>query len=159
MANPTRPAVDTPRDYAFDQFPRGEIHIATPRRRLLSAIMAEVHVYNKKSEGHVGKKLSDLGSWTDEDLLCVTPIFTPGSKFEQKGGFMYGTASSGREILLFSAASPAMAVFQLFDGVNTLTEIADTLSIKTGWDEEKTFAYTRGVFLSLVTIGLCQPKW
>jgi hypothetical protein len=159
MADSHTASAEKKRDYPFEQFPRGEIEVATPRRRFLSAIMAEVHVYNTKTSGHVGKKLSDLGSRTDEDLFCVSPVITSGSKIEQKDGYLRGTAPGGRAIILFQTTSTAMTVFSLFDGVNTLVEIADTLSTQTRWNEEKSFAYTRGVFLSLVTIGLCHPKW
>jgi hypothetical protein len=146
-------------EYPFEQFPRGEIKVITPRRKFLSAIMTQVRVYNKSGSTHVGRKLSDLGLWTDEQMYCVAPILAPGSQIERKEQYLCATPTGGRPLMLFPQTSPAMTVFELFDGVNTLVEIADTLAVQTGWPEEKAFAYTRGVFLSLVTVGLCQPKW
>ena len=152
-------AIKSVEDYPFEQFPRGEIRLSTPRRRFLADLMAEIHVHNKKSEGHVGRKLSDLGSWSDEDLLSVTPMIIPGCKIEMDGDYLSGTSVGGRPVLLFSKGSPAFLVYGLFDGVNSLDEIADTLARQTGWEAEKAFAYTRGVFLSMVVLGLCQPRF
>lgn len=147
------------KDYPFEQFPRGEIRLSTPRRRFLTELMAEIHVYNKKSEGHVGRKLSDLGCWPDENLRPVIPIIIPGCKIEAEGDYLSGTAVGGKPVLLFSQGSPASLVFTLFDGTNSLDEIADTLAHQAGWTAEKAFAYARGVFLSLVMLGLCRPMY
>lgn len=152
-------ATKIPPDYPFDQFPRGEIHLATPRRRFLADLMAEVHVFNKHSEGHVGRKLSDLGSWSDEELLSVIPMIIPGCKIGIEGDYLSGTPVGGRAVLLFSINSPAYMVYSLFDEVNSLDEIADTLVHQTGMAVENAFAYTRGVFLSMVMLGLCRPKY
>ena len=121
--------------------------------------MAEASVHRRKSEGHVGRKLSDLGSWPDEALFCVVPLPAPGSQVEVAGDFVRGTPNGGKPIILFECHSPAFFVYNLFDGVNNLDEIADSLVRQTGWTPEKAFAYTRGVFLSLVMVELCRPKW
>jgi hypothetical protein len=147
------------KDYPFEQFPRGEIRFSIPRRRFLADLMAEIHVYNKKSEGHVGRKLSDLGCWADEDLLSVIPMIIPGCTIEPEGEYLSGTPVGGRPVLLFSMNSPAYLVYTLFDGTNSLDEIADTLAHQAGWVAEKAFAYSRGVFLSLVMLGLCRPMY
>jgi hypothetical protein len=147
------------KDYPFEQFPHGEIQLSVPRRRFLSDLMAEIHVYNKKSEGHVGRKLSDLGCWPDEDLFSVIPMIIPGCKIDLEGEYLSGTSVGGKAVLLFSQNAPAYLVYNLFDGTNSLDEIADTLAHQTGWAAEKAFAYTRGVFLSLVMLGLCRPRY
>jgi hypothetical protein len=121
--------------------------------------MAEATVNRKKSEGHVSRKLSDLGSWPDESLYCVVPLPAPGSRVDVQGKYVSGTPNGGKPILLFESDSPAYFVYNLFDGINNLDEIADALSKKTNWTTEKAFAYTRGVFLSLVIVELCRPKW
>ncbi len=146
-------------DYAFDRFPRGEIHIVTPRRKFLSTLLAEASVNRRKTEGHVGRKLCDLGAWPDKSLLCVVPLPSPGSRVDVQGSFVCGTPNGGKPIILFMSDSPAFFVYNLFDGINTLDEIADSLARRTGWTGEKAFAYTRGVFLSLVMLELVQPKW
>lgn len=152
-------AIEPGKDYPFEQFPRGEIQLSTPRRRFLADLMAEIRVYNQKSTGHVGRKLSDLGAWPDEDLFSVIPMIVPGSKIELDGDYLAGTLPGRRPVLLFRTDSPAYLVYSLFDEVNSLDEIADTLARHTGWPPAKAFAYTRGVFLSLVMLGLCRPKY
>ena len=146
------------KDYPFEQFPRGEIRLSVPRRRFLADLMAEIHVYNKQSEGHVGRRLADLGCWPDEQLYSVIPMIVPGSKITLDGEYLSGTPVGAHPVLLFSKDAPAYRVYSLFDEVNSLDEIADTLSRQTGWAAEKAFAYTRGVVLSLVMLGLCRPK-
>lgn len=152
-------AIRFQKNYAFDQFPHGEIQIVTPRRKFLSTLLAEASVNRRKSEGHVGRKLSDLGSWPDEALFCVVPLPVSGSKVEVQGNFVSGTPNGGNPIILFENDSPAYFVYNLFDGINNLDEIANSLVKQTAWTPENAFAYTRGVFLSLVMVGLCRPKW
>jgi hypothetical protein len=146
-------------EYPFEQFPRGEIQLGTPRRKFLSGLLKEIHAYKENVDVHRSKKLSDLGSWSDADLYTVVPIVAPDSEWEVKEDNLCGITGTRRRIILFSVQSPAFLVYNLFDGSNALDEIADTLSRQMGWDTEKAFAYTRGVFLSLVTVSLCQPKW
>lgn len=146
-------------EFPFETFPYGEIHVSTPRRKFLSAVMTEIKVYNKSSKDHQGRKLSDLGRWNTDELLCVVPMLIPGSRVEIKQEYICITPNGGRPLMLFSLHSPALFVFNLFDGMNTLDEIAEAVSRQNSWSDDKSFAYTRGVFLSLVAVGVCQPKW
>ncbi len=149
-------------DYAFEQFPRGEIHFTYSRRRFLSALMTEMRVFNKSDDGHVGRKLSDLGAWPDQDLLCVAPVIAPEAQIEPEDGSLTGfspSAGRGEPVVLFSLELPAYQVYLQFNGLNSLTEIAGNLAQQTGWSEDKAFAYTRGVFLSLVVLGLARPRY
>jgi hypothetical protein len=45
-----------------------------------------------------------------------------------------------------------------FDGRTPLREIAEGVRAVSGWEPERAFAYVRGVFLHLVTLGVCVPK-
>jgi hypothetical protein len=152
-------ATDPNEEYPFEQFPHGEIHLGTPRRKFLTGLLREMRAYKEKGDVHRSKKLSDLGNWSDEELYSVIPMIAPDSKWEVNENNLCGINGSKRRIILFSTQSPAFLVYNLFDGSNALDEIADTLSRQMDWPTEKSFAYSRGVFLSLVTIGLCQPKW
>lgn len=146
-------------DYPFEQFRRGELPIKLPRTALLSALLNEISVASGEAKGGLGLKLTGLGSRPDEGLYGLVPFILPGSQVHIAGRFVLGKPPGGeRPYRLFSVDSPALVVYNLMNGENALAEIADSLRRHTGWDEARSFAYVRGVFLSLVTIGMAQPK-
>jgi len=150
---------DPDEEFPFEQFGRGELPINLPRRSFFSGLLDEISVYNGEMIGGVGLKLTELGSRPDEELYGIIPLILPGSQVHIEHPFVVGKAPDGdRSYRLFTVSSPALVVFNLMNGENALSEIADGLRRHTGWDEVRSFAYVRGVFLSLVTIGMARPK-
>jgi hypothetical protein len=145
--------------YPFEDFPREQLRLGIPRRKFLSAVVNEMLVFSGKQDGGKAEVLSELGNISDKRLAQITPIIIPGSLIEVEDEIVYGTPlQSDKRINLFSVDSPALSVFNHFNGFNSLDETATTLTQELGWPYGRSFAYTRGVFLALVVVGLAIPK-
>lgn len=126
----------------FATFPRARLVLKWHRRQLLSSLTTELRVRSEQSHGVASFKIPDLGLMPDDILEIMTPVRLPGKRTTD----------------LFPAAAPAARVLELCDGSRMLAEIARRLVQENGWDEPYAFRYVRGVFLHLVTVGVCLPK-
>lgn len=146
-------------DEIFETIPRKPLPIPIARSKLISAIANEMTASSEKSEGKRVMQLSDLGICSDEELKLLIPLILPKSNISLKDGHVVGkSAMTGEAYRLFPTSSPALAVFNMMNGINTMEAISQLLTKETGWEMDRSFAYTRGVFLSLVAGGLCMPK-
>jgi hypothetical protein len=145
--------------YDFTKFPRGRLAMQIPRRRLWSALVTEMQVSVGKSEGGRAWKLEALGDWTDTQLAGVVPVMINGCQITIKEGFVWGQPPEASDpAQLFPLKTPAMAAFNRMNGEITLGENARSLGRETGWDDQRSFAYVRGLFLWLVLARVCFPK-
>jgi len=146
-------------EYIFENVPRKPLPRPFARSKLLAAFADELTAQSQKAAGKRVLQLSDLGTCPDEELRPMIPIMLPKSKISIKDGFVIGASSmTGKSYRLFPIASPALTAFNLINGFNTLEQISQRLEQETGWEAARSFAYTRGLFLSLVVGGLCMPK-
>jgi len=145
--------------YPFEKVAHGRLPISTSRRKFLPTLLTELESHNKKMDGGIVLKLADLGNCPDEELAFVMPVIVPTCKISTEENHVYARLPSiSQPIELFPLGTPAVTVFNLFDGTATLDEISEYLSHETGWDIAHAFAYTRGFFLWLVLAGVCLPK-
>lgn len=143
----------------FEQFPRARLQVAWARRDALLSLWREFKVAAEKREGHVAFQLPALGTLPDEMLALIRPALAAGCRIEESEGLMWGRrALATKPIRLFPTSSPAMRVLDHVDGDSLLGDVARQLGAETGWPPELAFAYTRGVFLHLVAVGICRPK-
>ncbi len=153
---PTRQTDDR---FAFEEFPRDDITFQFSRREFWSVIVGNVAALHKKGQGTPAYSLANLGSWPDERLVPLMPFVVPGCCIAMHDGFIWGQPSATRPpVKLFPDDSPALSAFNLFNGTVTLGGVSYHLKEITGWDEQRSFAYVRGLFLSLVLAGICQPR-
>jgi len=146
--------------YAFEKFPRGTLVFTYNRRELWSALRANMEAVAKKAQGGAVYTLADLGDFPDEQIAEVTPIVVPDCQISERDGFIWGQApNTPHTVCLFPSNSPALAAFNLFNGINFVCEASAELATIMNWDPDHSFAYTRGLFLALVTAGICQPKY
>jgi hypothetical protein len=145
--------------YAFELFPRGDLSVAIDRREALLRVFTEVKVHDGQSRGGNAHRLSALGSLGDEVLGLLSPTLQPGCRIEEGEGLVWAQLSGARRpMVLFPADSPARSVFERFDGLTMIEALARTLAAEQEWTEAKAFAYVRGLFLHLMTLGVCVPK-
>ena len=89
----------------------------------------------------------------------MIPLVVPESIIDVENESIFGTpAGKDKRLCLFSIYSPALSVFNNFNGSKSLGEAAEELAREYGWQPSKAFAYARGVFLALVVTGLAIPK-
>jgi hypothetical protein len=145
--------------FNFEQVPRAPLPFNVNRGNLFSALFTEFNVYSGKNEGGNAYKLADLGIWPDEKLYMVTPVVSEGCKISLQGKMVWGQPlRTSKPIRLFPVDSPALMVFNKFDGMRLLGEVSRELAIEQGWKADHAFAYVRGLFLWLVLAGVCVPK-
>lgn len=144
--------------YAFDQVPRGRLALRVSRRGLLQALAREVVVLGDRERGAPTFRIADLGEWPDEQLAELAPAVTPGCEISVRDGFVWGRPPrADRPLRLFPLDSPAVTVFNLFNGSNTLGAAGGRLAESLGWEPARGLAYARGLFLCLGLAGVCQP--
>lgn len=125
------------------RFPRRRLSLSWTRRHVLSSLVTEVRAGLDAAAGGTIVKLADLGTMPDEILELQRPL-------------LVGVATAERSPVLRPGASRLVAA--RFDGRATLGEIAHQVACELAWDEAYAFAYVRGVFLQLVSTGLCLPR-
>lgn len=145
--------------FAFEKFPRGRLQFRFSRRQLLSALSTEFRVVRKEQQGEDTYKLSGLGALPDEALADIIPVVAPGCRITARDGVVWGQPpAAAKPIQLFPLDSPALTTFNLFNGLTPVSEAAKSLAAVTGWELALSFAFVRGLFLSLVLAGVCAPK-
>jgi hypothetical protein len=150
--------LDRTERYAFEKFPRGELTFKITRRQFWSAIVHNFLVFKDKGRGIPAYTLDNLGSWPDEQLARLLPAVVSGCEISVQDGLVWGKPRAARcAIELFPQDSPALIAFNLFNGLTPLREVSRRLVQTTGWGSAHSFAYTRGLFLTLVMAGICQP--
>jgi hypothetical protein len=150
---------ETSDPYAFDKIPHCNIPFNVDRSQFISKLVTEFLVYSGKGEGGSAYKLSDLGIWPDEQIAMLMPYVIPSCKITIQDGFIYGQSStSHKHRRLFPLDSPALTAFNMFNGELLISEVSQRLAQETGWETERSFAYVRGLFLSLVCAEICLPK-
>jgi hypothetical protein len=152
--------MDEPEDpFDFEHYqPRASVTIPTSRRGLLAGLFTELKAFNEKVEGKPTLKISDLGLLPEEEFAQLKPVLVKGCKIKLQKNQVWATPPAALEpVLLFPVDAPALDAFNLFNGKNTIEQIVCALIEKTGWADEKAQVYTRGLFLKLVTLRVCEP--
>jgi hypothetical protein len=142
----------------FEAFPRAPLPLRWQRRQLLRLFTDEVRILLEPGRQGAACRLADLGTLPDEVLGRLTPCLAEGCPLRAQGGALWASPEGAQPLRLFGAESQARRVVERFDGRTPLREIAEGVRAVSGWEPERAFAYVRGVFLHLVTLGVCVPK-
>ena len=144
--------------YAFEKVAHGRLAFKAGHCQLFPALLSELQAFNNNVDGKAIAKLSDLGNCTDEEIARMVPSVVSGCQISLVDGHVYGQPPGiSKPFELFPTDIPALAVFNMFNGMTTIADVCDRLSQRTGWDSQRAFAYSRGVFLWLVVAGICMP--
>ncbi len=134
------------------------IRITIPRRALFSVMSDELRVCNQAADGKPVYEIEDTAEMQPEEFALLKPVLSRGAKISLSDGFVWGLPHNGLEtLLLFQTNSPALAIFNCFNGKTTIAEITEMTMQSTGWPEEKAAAVVRGLFLKLCEVRICQP--
>jgi hypothetical protein len=146
--------------FVFDKFPRADLRFPISRRQFWKSIFANWEVFRGKGRGGQAFTLASLGSLPDEQLGTFRPVMVPGCRLSMHDDFVWGQPPTAqRPHKLFPPDSPALTAFNLFNGRLTLGEVSRRMAEQMHWEPAYSFAYTRGVFLTLVQAGICQPQF
>ncbi len=145
--------------FAFDQFPHAKLPFRMTRRQFWSTLVTGLWALSEKSDGVEPYSLANLGIWSNEQLAEVIPLVVPGCKITVADGYIWGCPpSQNAPVCLFPEDSPALTAFNQLNGFTSLDEVSAVLQQASGWDQPRSFAYVRGLFLTLVLEGICYPQ-
>jgi hypothetical protein len=141
----------------FETFPRQPL-FGISRREFFKMMGIELKLYTHMEEGVSAIKIPELGSMADAELYEFIPKILPDCEINIIGGQVWGQPRGKTEaVVLFNNEDISAYAFNLINGQNTLKTIAETLASHAGLPLERAFAFTRGLFLTLVKAGVCLP--
>ncbi len=147
-------------DDDFSQVGPRKLSFKYTRRELFSKLWQSVLISRGESEGKGAFTLADLGEWSDSELAGLVPVVVEGCQITVQDGMVVAQSSStAAPIPLFPQDSTAVTAFNFFNGYNSIQEASTELAAALGWDFEQAFAVTRGLFLFLIEVRVCQPKY
>lgn len=142
----------------FINYPYKELEIKVPRRLLLQLAIQELHIFSQPQRQDAAFKLSMLGEMEIKKIKTLVPVFIKPFKVFVLNGIV-SIRDNNKEIVgLCKADELSSLAIKLIDGKKDIAEIAGHLSQLNGTPIEKCTAYVRGLFLTLVSFGICIPN-
>ena len=133
--------------------------IRVSRRGMLTAAADAAEERLRSSQGLPSFRIEDLSAFDDGELAGIIPAVNRKAAISLNKGVVYAaTSASVDPIPLFGLDSPALFIFNQFNGRQTFEEITRIVSEHTGWDEERTRETVRSVFLKLCEVRVCEPS-
>ena len=149
-----KPLIDLDRFYE----PTGRMEIKVSRRGVLTAAADAAEERRRSREGLPSYRIESLMDLDDGELSALCPIVNSKAKIDLKGDFVFAeTLAAVDPIPLFPVKSPALFIFNQFNGGQTIAEIIDKTAAHTGWDAERSSRAVRTVFLKLCEVRVCEP--
>ena len=103
-------------------------------------------------------RISSLGVRRDEDLYELVPKIVPDCQITLKDQQVWGQPSGAtRRTVLFDCDDLSSFTFNQINGKNNLQWIAQAVADYASFPFARAFAYTRGLFLTLVQNRVCLP--
>lgn len=144
--------------HPLESFPREDLFQGLSRRQFFETMAAELELFAWRAQGSNAVKIPSLGSMLDSELAEIIPRVIPGVGFEIRGEAIWATPPhKTKPLLLLPSEKLILFTFNLINGQNNLTQIALDLSNYSALPFERAFAFTRGLFLTLVKHGVCLP--
>lgn len=143
--------------HRFEDYPRESIANGITRRQLFSTLLTELHLFSEKKAGLAGMKSSNLGALSDEDIKVLVPQIVQGTKIFVRDNSVWALTKGEKNLHLFTIDEISSFAFNLINGRNTVDEIAIQLSQRFTLSYGRSFSITRGLFLTLVKLGVCLP--
>ncbi len=143
-----------------EHFPEaiGEMKIKVSRRGMFFAAADAAAERKRSRAGLPSYRIEDLTEFSDEQLSELYPAVNRRAKISlEKGMVCAETSAAVDPIPLFPLDSPALFVFNQFNGVQPMSEVFVKVQQHTGWDEGNTRSFVRAVFLKLCEVRVCEP--
>jgi len=129
------------------------------RRRFFRSAVGEAAAFFDELRGIPQLRLSDLASLDWNALRSLVPVITPNTRIEPGDPVIQACVVEREEpIPLFAAGSLEASIFNGFNGLSSLEEIASDLVERYGLEYEDAVPKVRSLFLHLVGKGICVPS-
>lgn len=134
------------------------IRIRVSRRGMLSAAADAAEERIRSQEGIPSYRIEDLPALDEDTFGALFPAVNKKAGISLSKGIVYAeTSASVDPIPLFDLDSPALFIFNQFNGIQTMEEAVEKTAAYTGWDEERARETVRAVFLKLCEVRVCEP--
>ena len=144
--------------HPFELFPRQELFQGITRREFFASIIDSLVLFSHRSSGSSALRISTLGILSNDELKEIIPKIEYGIEiFLKNQSVWFQPEGDSTSVHLFTIDKISSFTFNLLNGENSIYEISEKLSIFSGLTKERSFAYTRGFFLTLVKVGVCSP--
>ena len=143
-----------------EHFPEtvGEMKIRVSRRGMFSAAADAAAERKRSRAGLPSYRIEDLTEFDVAQFSELYPAVNRKAKISLEKGIVCAETSAAVDpIPLFPLDSPALVVFNQFNGEQPMSEVFVKVQQYTGWDEEKTRSFVRAVFLKLCEVRVCEP--
>ena len=129
------------------------------RRRFFRLLARETLVCLEELKGVRHFRIQDLWGLSRSELSQMIPQICSGVEILPEGGKVNGRIPGNEAVLpLFDAADAELLVFNRFNGVNTIGQVAEELSADMGFEPEESYARVRALFLHLARLRVCLPS-
>ena len=128
------------------------------RRRFFKQLARESLTFVDEIRGIPQCRLSDLHKLPDDVVLKLVPQVCPGVQILVEDGQVRARIP-GREALkgLFSLEDPALEIFNQFNGMNTIAQVAENLAQLHGPGVDEMLPRVRALFFRLAQQSICVP--
>ena len=134
------------------------MRIKVSRRGMFTAAAEAAEEKARSSQGAPTYAIESLTAFDDESLAEIIPAVNPRAKISLKDDVVYAETSAAVDpIPLFDVHSPALFIFNQFNGMQKMSDVFVKVQENTGWNEEKSRKTVRAVFLSLCEVRVCEP--
>jgi hypothetical protein len=108
--------------------------------------------------GRPQMRLNELRALPIAELAVLEPGVLPGIQILPEATRVLARLPGRPEpVPLFTTEPMLLAIFNRFNGLMTIAEVAEAVCIEMGEPAEKAFGHTRGLFLHLAELGVCAP--
>ena len=129
------------------------------RRRFFTHAARETVVWFEEVGGHRHVKFSDLPKLPPEEIAALVPQVRPGVRIVPEGGQVSACLPGASEaVALFRTDEANLAVFNRFNGQNSIGKVAGEVSAALAWPPERSLAHVKGLFFHLLNLGVCVPS-
>lgn len=124
----------------------------------MRAFLSDALSFFEEARGRPQFSLRDIRAMPDQELGALKPMILPGNEILVGDDAI--RALKGRdEITLFARDPLEEALFNEFNGLRSIAEIARCVAAQVGCAyAEEAFPRARGLFLGLVGAGVCAPS-
>ncbi|MBZ5510035.1 MAG: hypothetical protein LAN70_02590 [Acidobacteriia bacterium] len=128
------------------------------RRAFFRWLARESVIQFDELRGRPQLRLSDLPQLPVAQVAALKPGIVPGVEIIPAGDRVLARLPKRTDaVTLFSLHPMQLAIFNRFNGMSTLAEVAESVCAQSGQPPEEVFAATRSLFLRLAALGVCAP--
>jgi hypothetical protein len=128
------------------------------RRLFFRYLARETVVFVEELGGRRHIKFDDLFKLPPEAIAALIPQICPGVQIVPEDGQVSARLPGASEaVALFPSDEANLAVFNRFNGVNTVGQVASELSAAMEWPQERSFEHVKRLFFRLVRLRVCVP--